>query len=225
MTIPEISPLFIFSMCGLSVVCLGVFGVGAYMFFRFTSGELFELVGGFWGGGDDNDSLDVPVPQASSARRDLRARAQSYDFDAAVQNQSQGANPNRFGENTNLRPDQQNTLNPAKRDLNLRPPGTQSDNPDALHAPPPPNFNPNSEYLPNSNSNVGGRVGRWNTGRGQDGQRMDSFGSTPNAPDGLGKNRSARFDEGRRTRRNSNRNDDEVFGGMLDADGDGDVDY
>lgn len=227
MTIPEISPLFLLSMCGLSVVCVSIFGVVSFFVLRFTTGELFDLVGGvggLFGGGNDNQP-DVPARQPV-ARRDLRSKAQAYNFESAVQTTAQSApTPSKYGENTSLRPDRQSRLNANTRSLNLRPPGVQSDNPDALNAPPPPNFNPNSEYLPNTNSNIGGRLGRYNTGRGQGGQRVESSGLTANARDGLGNTTSRRFDDARRSLRNRANNYDEVFGGMLDADGDGDVDY
>jgi hypothetical protein len=221
MQIPEISSLFVLSMCGLSLVCTGVFAVMAFVVLRFTSGELFEFAGGLFGNDDASSADPAGDPgRIAASRRDLRAKANSFDFDAAVRQDAQSA-PNTYGENTSLRPDRRPRLNPDKRDLDLRPPGRQSDDPDALHAPPPPNFSTRGEYLPNTNSNVGDRVGRHNTGRGQTGQRMDSYGSTlpgPTEDDG-----SSALRKRLRSDRNSRR-DDERFGGQYDFDGDGDLD-
>ncbi len=221
MQIPEISSLFVISMCGLSLVCTGVFGVLAFMVLRFTSGELFEFAGGLFGGGDDSSSEPSVAPgRVPASRRDLRAKADSFDFDAAVRGGTQSAANPSYGENTSLRPDGRPRFNPDKRDLDLRPPGRQSDDPNALHTPPPPDFNPNNEYLPNTNSNVGDRVGRHNTGRGQTGQRMDSYGGSTlsGSDDGTDALRK-RFRGDRNSRR-----DDERFGGQYDFDGDGDLD-
>ncbi|MEM6280962.1 MAG: hypothetical protein AAF787_02110 [Chloroflexota bacterium] len=225
MTIPEISPLFLISMCGLSVVCIGIFGVVAFMILRFTSGELFEFAGELFnrGEGDEGSGSGSSPSAQPAARRDLRARAQSFDFDSAIGGNAQSAppaNPGRYGENSSLRPDGGRRLNPDKADLDLRPPGPMSDNPDALYAPPPPNFNPGSEYLPNTNSNVGDRVGRHNTGRDQSGQRLDSSRFRDVSENN---NMSTPGSLRRRSSGNAAR-DDERFGGMYDLDGDGDVD-
>ncbi|MEL7236782.1 MAG: hypothetical protein AAGK74_19925, partial [Chloroflexota bacterium] len=145
------------------------------------------------------------------------------DFDSAIQGNTQSAqsaNPGHYGENADLRPDRRRRLNPDKADLDLRPPGPMSDNPDALHAPPPPNFSSGSEYLPNTNSNVGDRVGRHNTGRGQSGQRLDSSRFRDIAENN---DMSTPGSLRRRSSGNAAR-DDERFGGMYDLDGDGDVD-
>lgn len=224
MTIPQVDTLFILAVCGLSTVCFGFAAVLGYMVLRFTSAELFEAAGGvfeLFGGGDKGDNVDVPAEPAR-ARRDLRARAQQYDFDAAVQQHgtSQRADPNQFGENAELRPDRRRQLNEKTRDWNLQPRGDLSDNPDVVNTPDPPDFN-RREHLPNTTSNVGGRVGRWNTGRGQKGQRMDS--KYQSSSDGIGHRVSRHSDEGRRADRNAAR-DDERFGGQYDFDGDGDLD-
>ncbi|MEO0564582.1 MAG: hypothetical protein AAF125_20925 [Chloroflexota bacterium] len=224
MTIPEISPLFLLSMCGLSFVCVGLFVGGLWALVSIVAGgELFsnikELLG--FGGDEPAQSPAIQTARAQAESRDLRSRAQSFDFDSALQGNSQmTSRPQNtqfeaYGENTSLRPDGRQRFNANKRDLDLAPPGRMSDNPHAMSAPPPPDFNPNNKALPNTKSNIGGRVGRHNTGRGQSGQRMDSarFSSASSSPP----SRSLRSD------RNARR-DDEFFGGHADFDGDGDVD-
>lgn len=221
MTIPQVDSLFILAVCGLSTVCFGLISVVGFLMLRFVGAELFESAGGifelFTGGDDGSENRPTPQP---TARRDLRARAQQYDFDAAVRSQNPNANPNQFGENAELRPDRRQRLNEKTRDWDLQPPGKLSDDPDAIKPPAPPDLS-GSEYLPNTNSNIGGRVGRWNTGRGQTGQRMDS--KYQSSSDGLGHRVSRNYDEGRRSDRNAAR-DDERFGGQYDFDGDGDPD-
>lgn len=215
MTIPEISPLLLVSMCGLSVVCVGLFAVVAVLSVRFFAGDLWDTVTGMFE--RDDTSRRTATAQAqrpATERRDLRSRAQSLDFDptGGGGNFNAQANPqkeNRFGENTSLRPDSRPRFNEKKRDWNLAPPERMSDDPRNLNAPPPPDFSAGSEYLPNERSNIGGRVGRHNTGRGQTGQRMDSSRFS-----GRGNLRSDR----------NLRRDDEFFGGQADLDGDGDID-
>ncbi len=212
MTIPEISPLLLVSMCGLSFVCVTAFVVVGLMVFRFVAGDAIDSVTGLFGG-DDDQAAPVRERKAIAGRRDLHARAQSFDFDPSSANTAADTTPRQFGENPSLRQDRRPTFNEKTRDWNLAPQGRLSDDPKNMHAPAPPDFNPNSEYLPNDRSNIGGRVGRHNTGRGQRGQRMDSsrHWSASSSAGGL------------RSDRNSRR-DDEFFGGQADFDGDGDPD-
>jgi hypothetical protein len=228
-TIPEISPLLLVSMCGLSFVCVGALLVVSLLTVRFVFRDVWDFGMGLLGRGEDEPEPATARAQAApTARRDLRSRAQSFDFDAAVGGAATppppslpgtgSSAPRQYGENTALRPDGRPRFSEKARDWNLAPPGRLSDDPRNMQAPPPPDFNPNNEYLPNDRSNIGGRVGRHNTGRGQTGQRMDASGSaSPPKFDSSYRRGSLRTD------RNSRR-DDEFFGGQADFDGDGDPD-
>lgn len=209
MTIPEISPLFILSVCGLSFVCAASMGALLFGVLRFATGGLSDTLGGFFGGGEDNSGAAPAEPRPAMNRPDLRSRAQSFDFDQAVSQQPPAADPSRFGENSQLNPGGRNRPNPSTRDLNLPPRGQLSDNPDAMFAPPPPDFSSGSEHLPNPNSSIGRRGGRLSSR-----QRMDTeldFGSSGSSSSPIKRNRR-------------DRSQDEVFGGQLDFDGDGDLD-
>lgn len=227
MTIPEISPLLLLSMCGLSFVCVGAMLVAGLLTVRFVARDLWDFGMGLFGLGDDEPEPSPATARAQGAatpRRDLRARAQNFDFDAAVSGE-QAAPPTRpgaqrggpYGENTALRPDGRPRFSEKAREWNLAPPGRLSDDPRNMQAPPPPDFNPNNEYLPNTRSNVGGRVGRHNTGRGQTGQRMDASGSAASY-------KPEPFNRGSLRGDRNLRRDDEFFGGHADFDGDGDPD-
>jgi hypothetical protein len=85
--------LVLISVCGVSVVCVGLVGVLAVLLLRFTGRNLFAGVGGLEGmvgslagvgdvdGDDQYDRLQRKTPQ----RRDLRADAQSLDFQSTVE--------------------------------------------------------------------------------------------------------------------------------------------
>jgi len=226
MTIPEISPLLLVSMCGLSFVCVGLVVVVGLLTVRFVARDLWDFGMGLLGRDEDESAGGGQKEQrvVAGRRHDLRERAQSFNFDAAVGGSGTAQRPpaserdRPYGENTSLRPDGRPRFSEKARDWDLAPPGRMSDDPDNMQAPPPPDFNPNNEYLPNTRSNIGGRVGRHNTGRGQTGQRMDASGdATPPKYDSSYRRGSLRAD------RNSRR-DDEFFGGQADFDGDGDPD-
>jgi hypothetical protein len=231
MTIPEISPLLLLSMCGLSFVCVGSMLVVGLLTVRFVFRDVWDFGMGLLGRDEPEPATATAGAQAApvATRRDLKSRAQSFDFDAAVGGGggqtappslpgTSSGNPRPYGENPSLRPDGRPRFSEKARDWNLAPPGRMSDDPRNMQAPPPPDFNPNNEYLPNERSNIGGRVGRHNTGRGQSGQRMDASGSaTPPKFDSSYRRGSLRAD--RNVRR-----DDEFFGGQADFDGDGDPD-
>ncbi len=84
--------LVLFSVCGISVVCVGVIGVLAVLLLRFTGRNLFQGVGGLEGvvgalagvGDDSEDDDYARLQRKSPQRRDLRAEAQSLDFQSTV---------------------------------------------------------------------------------------------------------------------------------------------
>ena len=82
----------ILSICGLSVVCLGVIVVGGFVAFRVAGGgtlpDIFDALGGIMGGQeeDDRNTIDTPYQRRGAASSgDMKAKRGSYDFDAAVQ--------------------------------------------------------------------------------------------------------------------------------------------
>jgi hypothetical protein len=85
--------LVLFSVCGISVVCLGLIGVLAVLLLRFTGRNLFQGVGGLEGvvgalagvGDDSGDDDYERLQRKSPQRRDLRAEAQSLDFQSTVE--------------------------------------------------------------------------------------------------------------------------------------------
>lgn len=91
----DIGPILV-SVCGLSLVCLGTLAVIAFIVMRTTGVKLWQAFGGLGGvfgviSSGEDDSNDVPSPRRSGrrSRTDLRARAQSLDFDAAVSRHSE----------------------------------------------------------------------------------------------------------------------------------------
>lgn len=86
--------LALVAICGFSVICIGLIAVLGFLLLRFTG----RTVGGFLGGGglhglfSSLSGADDPDDEPTSINRrrrtpvatDLRAQAQSLDFDAAV---------------------------------------------------------------------------------------------------------------------------------------------
>lgn len=86
----NLSPV-ILSICGFSLVCLGLITVGAFIALRFTRGgiifSLFEGLGGIFSNQGDEEELDVENPykkRVAPTEEELRAKKQSLDFDEAV---------------------------------------------------------------------------------------------------------------------------------------------
>ncbi len=104
--------LALVAICGFSLICVGLIAVLGFVVLRFTG----RTVGGMLGGGGLSGLLgslsgaDDPDDEPSSINRrrrstpatDLRAQAQSLDFDAAV---------NQY-KNQPLRPSSTGTVNP-----------------------------------------------------------------------------------------------------------------
>jgi pyruvate/2-oxoglutarate dehydrogenase complex dihydrolipoamide acyltransferase (E2) component len=90
--------LVLISVCGLSIVCVGLIGVGAVLLLRFTGRNLFEGVGGLEGvvgalagvGDEDVDSDYDRLQRRVIPRKDLRAEAQSLDFQSTVEKYRSG---------------------------------------------------------------------------------------------------------------------------------------
>ncbi len=103
------SSLVLIAVCGLSVVCVGTIAVVALLVVRFTGRTLGEMIGGLGGfggvagalvaaaadaGDDDVESgIRRERRRTTSASRDLRARAQSLDFNEAVNRYRSGDQP------------------------------------------------------------------------------------------------------------------------------------
>lgn len=172
--------------CALALVCGGLIMLAIYMGFRYVGGGLPGFLGDMLG-----NEKDVPTLDKGRARPNLRAQAESLDFDAAL---ARHAN-----ENPNLSPDA-------------------------------PEYNAET-FDVDSSSPISGR-------RMRDGRYRRVTGGTP----GREKDQDFRRVEGdnplpsdkdlprtdspiRRRRRSRGSRDDEIFGGYLDNEGDGEVDY
>ncbi len=84
--------LVLAAICGLLCVAGGLLLVAAFAVARATGRTLLETFGGIGGvfailGGGQEDELDLPARREVRQRRDLRAKAQQLDFDAAIAQQ------------------------------------------------------------------------------------------------------------------------------------------
>lgn len=84
----DISPVLL-AACGFAVICAGLIFVTVLMVLRFLGGSRGGAILGLFGGAtrEDNAELEL-LPQRRSRRltsSDLDAKAQSLDFDAALQ--------------------------------------------------------------------------------------------------------------------------------------------
>lgn len=92
--------LVLLGICGLAFVILGVLAVAAFIIARTTGKSLLDLFGGLggaaavMGGGDDDADISPRTRRSARQRTNLRAQADSLDFDSAVaQYQPGDANP------------------------------------------------------------------------------------------------------------------------------------
>lgn len=76
-------------VCGFATVCGGVLLIGAFLVLRFGFGEVAEMLGVYTSSNTDDD-LDLPRA-TPRGRVDLRDKAESLDFDSAVQRYQQDA--------------------------------------------------------------------------------------------------------------------------------------
>lgn len=93
----DLSPVII-ALCGLSIICVGLFVIGATLLARFAGinviAPLLGMVLGHDTEGDEAASQEAPLPRpTSSPSRDLRAKARSLDFDSAVARHQQEGGP------------------------------------------------------------------------------------------------------------------------------------
>lgn len=69
-------------LCGLGIICSGLLLVGLLVVIRLTGRGLLPLLSIFLNRRADSKPVDMPLPRRR--RVDLRARAQSADFDSAL---------------------------------------------------------------------------------------------------------------------------------------------
>jgi len=189
----------IIAACGLATVCVGIFLVGAFLVLRFLGADMFSFVRGLPGlAREERGKVNVEsVQRQSRDRGDLRARAQSLDFDAAVAQYNDPQNPPQSGTFGAQSAPQNAPLSSGR-------PRTSS---------------------PTGPSGPSGSPSGWTTagGSGLDENAAPSednpFGDVPRP------NLRDRTSGPRPKKRRRNGNDDEIFGGMLDGDGDGSVDF
>lgn len=84
--------LVLVAICGLLCVAGGLLLVVAFAVARATGRTLFETFGGIGGvfaalGGGEEEDTDLLTRREVRRRRDLRAKAQQLDFDAAIAQQ------------------------------------------------------------------------------------------------------------------------------------------
>jgi hypothetical protein len=195
----------IIAACGLATVCVGIFLVGSFLVVRFLGADLFSFIRGLPGlAKEERGNVNVEAAQRQARDRgDLRARAQSLDFDAAVaqydpQNSQQGGT---FGAQSAPR-----------------------------NAPPTSAPLSSGSRRPSAPSSPSGTASGWTTAGGNSlddntgsGSEDNPFGDVPRRRL-RGDSRTSANDPRLKKRRRSG-NDDEIFGGMLDDDGDGSVDF
>lgn len=73
------------AICGFSLLCLGLLAVLAVVVLRFTGTTVMDLMDDLTGGGrDEPESVPSERRRNLASGQELRARAQSLDFDEAV---------------------------------------------------------------------------------------------------------------------------------------------
>ncbi|MFZ4826628.1 MAG: hypothetical protein ACOYLB_04675 [Phototrophicaceae bacterium] len=80
MTIPEISPLFIVSMCGISTVCLVLVALGAFVVFGTLTGSLSNMFKGVFERNPEAEEDEGATIRPGSLRRNLRSKAEQSKF-------------------------------------------------------------------------------------------------------------------------------------------------
>lgn len=94
----DLSPVFI-AVCGLSIVCVGLVAIGGFLLARFAGinviGPILATVLNRDSEGGEATPQESPAPRpAARAPRNLRGKAESLDFDAAVAKyQQEGGKP------------------------------------------------------------------------------------------------------------------------------------
>lgn len=92
----DISPVLL-AACGFAVICAGLIFVTVLMVLRFLGGSRGGAILGLFGGATREDDAELELlPQRRSRRlssSDLDAKAQSLDFDAALQKYRQSPTP------------------------------------------------------------------------------------------------------------------------------------
>lgn len=202
--------ILLLATCGLAIAILGLVAFGVYYLIRRTGLNPFGILGSLnqiWDGTDESGRgpLNTQSTSRATLRRRLReqARTDPLDFDAAV-----------------ARHRQQNP------DLNHSAP--QMPDTPGLNA---------GKFDVNSTTPISGRImrdGRYRRMAGgtedreqdQDFQRVEGSNSHIELPPNTTSSNRGKFgSSGSLRRKRRDRNQDEVFGGMLDEDGDGDLDF
>lgn len=82
MTIPEISPLFIVSLCGISTVCLVLVALGAFIVFGALTGSLSSMFKGVLERTPEAEEGETSSTRTGSLRSNLRAKAEQSKFNS-----------------------------------------------------------------------------------------------------------------------------------------------
>ena len=199
--------ILLIAACGLAIVVVGLLVFGAYYLFRRVGLNPFGLLGGLnqiWNNGDEGESVSysAQTQQRPSYRRRLHDQVDSLDFDAAVERHRQ--------------------QDPDVHHSNPQMPDTPG-----LNA---------SRFDVDSTSPINGRImrdGRYRRVTGgtpgreqdQDFRRVEGSNFELDLPPDTTSNRGKFGSNGSLRRKRRDRNEDELFGGMLDEDGDGDLDF